>query len=210
MTAGRNHTYAATVTWTGNRGEGTVDYRAYSRDHDIRADGKPPIAGSSDPAFGGDASRYNPEDLLVASLSSCYMLWYLHLCAAAGVRVHAHADQASGIMRVKRRTAAGFAGSVKRLLSAVGLQSPCPLRALPGLTAVHHRTVRSAACVGAAATLRLRLRLQRRPLTGEETHACRRRRRRAAEPSPLQPDCRPRGAGEANLALTCRRRRAAP
>ena len=99
MTSGRNHSYAATVIWTGNRGEGTADYRAYSRDYDMRADGKPLIAGSADPAFRGDGSRHNPEDLLVASLASCHMLWYLHLCAAAGIRVLAYEDQASGLMR---------------------------------------------------------------------------------------------------------------
>ena len=45
------------------------------------------IAGSADPAFRGDRTRYNPEDLLVASLAACHMLWYLHLAADAGVVV---------------------------------------------------------------------------------------------------------------------------
>jgi organic hydroperoxide reductase OsmC/OhrA len=94
----RQHAYAATVTWTGNLGTGTSGYRAYSRDHEIAAGGKPVIAGSSDPLFGGDSSRYSPEDLLVASLAQCHMLWYLHLCADAGIVVTAYTDSAEGTM----------------------------------------------------------------------------------------------------------------
>lgn len=98
MAQGREHTYTATVTWTGNQGTGTSGYKAYSRDHDITAPGKPVLPGSSDPAFRGDPARYNPEDLLVASLSSCHMLWYLHLCSRDGIAVTAYADTATGTM----------------------------------------------------------------------------------------------------------------
>ncbi|MGW2159011.1 OsmC family protein [Nonomuraea sp. NPDC001699] len=94
----RHHTYDVTVTWTGNKGAGTDDYRTYGRDHDVSAEGPPVIAGSSDPAFRGDRARWNPEQLLVASLSQCHMLWYLHLCADAGVVVTAYADRAAGTM----------------------------------------------------------------------------------------------------------------
>lgn len=92
------HTYAVQVKWTGDLGHGTRSYRAYSRDHEISGEGKAAIAGSSDPAFRGDPTRYNPEELLVGSLSSCHMLWYLHLCAEAGVAVLDYVDQASGTM----------------------------------------------------------------------------------------------------------------
>jgi organic hydroperoxide reductase OsmC/OhrA len=92
------HHYTCRVRWTGNLGEGTRTYRAYSRDHEVEADGKPPIPASSDPAFRGDPSRYNPEELLVASLSSCHMLWYLHLCAETGIIVSAYDDDARGTM----------------------------------------------------------------------------------------------------------------
>ena len=94
----KEHVYNITVRWTGNRGSGTSAYNAYSRDHIIEASDKPPIGGSSDPAFRGDFSRYSPEDLLVASLSACHMLWYLHLCAEAGITVISYADDAVGIM----------------------------------------------------------------------------------------------------------------
>src|SRR5215467_10599570 len=94
----RRHRYEVTVTWTGDRGSGTSSYTAYGRDHEVRCAGKPTIPGSSDPAFRGDRARWNPEELLVASLSACHKLWYLHLCADAGVVVTAYEDHAEGIM----------------------------------------------------------------------------------------------------------------
>ncbi len=92
------HQYNTSVTWTGNEGNGTSDYKSYSRNHVIAATGKPEIPGSSDPAFRGDGSRYNPEDSLVAACSACHMLWYLHLCAVNQVVVVSYHDKASGTM----------------------------------------------------------------------------------------------------------------
>jgi organic hydroperoxide reductase OsmC/OhrA len=94
----KEHHYSASVEWTGNQGTGTWSYRGYARDHVIGASGRPPILASSDPAFRGDGTRWNPEQLLVASLASCHQLWYLHLCADAGVAVMSYRDDASGIM----------------------------------------------------------------------------------------------------------------
>ena len=94
----KRHHYDVRVTWTGDNGEGTKTYRGYRRDHTIACEGKPQIQGSSDPSFRGDRSRYNPEELLVASLSSCHMLWYLHLCSVNQVTVLDYRDSASGVM----------------------------------------------------------------------------------------------------------------
>jgi organic hydroperoxide reductase OsmC/OhrA len=94
----RRHTYTVTVTWTGNTGKGTSGYRDYQRSHEIASSAKPTIYGSSDPTFRGDAGRWSPEELLVASLSACHKLWYLHLCADAGVVVDAYIDEATGVM----------------------------------------------------------------------------------------------------------------
>ncbi|HWR14241.1 MAG TPA: OsmC family protein [Terriglobales bacterium] len=105
----KEHTYKVGVTWIGNDGEGTKGYRSYRRDHVIEVVGKQPIAGSSDPVFRGDPTRHNPEDLLVASLSACHMLMYLHLCAVNRVNVVAYTDAASGIMREKPDGAGEFA-----------------------------------------------------------------------------------------------------
>lgn len=95
----KEHTYKAQIQWVGNDGAGTANYRSYRRDHVIAGTDKPPIPGSSDPVFRGDPSRYNPEELLVASLSACHMLSYLHLCAVNGVTVLEYTDAASGRMR---------------------------------------------------------------------------------------------------------------
>ena len=94
----REHSYSINVRWTGNTGTGTSSFREYKRDHEISASGKPPIPASSDPNFRGDRARYNPEELLVASLSACHMLWYLHLCADAGIVVEEYQDDATGAM----------------------------------------------------------------------------------------------------------------
>jgi len=93
------HTYRVRVEWTGNRGTGTSSYGEYGREHTLSAAGKPDIPGSSDAAFRGNADRWNPEDLLVASASACHKLWYLHLCADAGIVVQGYVDHAVGTMQ---------------------------------------------------------------------------------------------------------------
>lgn len=103
----KKHRYAVRVGWTGNRGEGTRDYRAYDRDHEVSADGKPTIPASSDPSFRGDGRRWNSEELLVAALSQCHMLWYLHLCAVNGVVVTDYEDRPEGVM-VEERDGSGY------------------------------------------------------------------------------------------------------
>ncbi|MDE2270787.1 MAG: OsmC family protein [Xanthomonadaceae bacterium] len=99
--SGHRHHYRVAVEWTGNHGTGTDGYRNYGREHVVRVDGKADIAGSADPAFRGDAGRHNPEEMLVAALSACHMLAYLHLATLAGVVVTAYADTAEGTMRTE-------------------------------------------------------------------------------------------------------------
>lgn len=94
----RIHHYALTATWTGNNSVGTTRYEAYERRFEIAAAGKPLIPGSADPVFRGDAARWSPEELLIAAVSACHQLWYLHLCADAGIIVLAYIDRASGEM----------------------------------------------------------------------------------------------------------------
>jgi len=95
------HTYEAAIIWTGAAGVGTTSYTSYSRDHDVLLEGKPPLPGSSDPGFRGDPSRYCPEELMVAALAQCHMLWVLHLAASDGVVVVGYTDHATGRMRVE-------------------------------------------------------------------------------------------------------------
>ena len=92
------HTCRIALRWTGNTGAGTASYRGYSRDHDLIAAGKPVIAGSSDDAFMGDKARWNPEELLLAAVAACHELWYLALCATAGIVVTAYEDRPEATM----------------------------------------------------------------------------------------------------------------
>jgi organic hydroperoxide reductase OsmC/OhrA len=92
----KQHDFNATIRWTGNSGKGTSAYRAYTRDWSLESDGKPAIAMSNDPLLGGNSALYNPEDMLIAALSSCHMLWFLHLASDAGLIVHSYTDTPIG------------------------------------------------------------------------------------------------------------------
>ena len=94
----RPHRYAAHLRWSGERGDAAMSYRAYDRTYVVEVDGKPALTGSAGPHFRGDASRWNPEDLLVAALSSCHLLSYLAECSRAGIVVTAYEDDAEGEM----------------------------------------------------------------------------------------------------------------
>lgn len=91
-----NHDFTAKLRWTGNKGTGTSAYRAYTRNWTLESAGKPAIACSNDPLLGGDPALYNPEDMLIAALSSCHMLWFLHLASDAGLIVHSYEDTPIG------------------------------------------------------------------------------------------------------------------
>src|ERR1022692_2934541 len=131
----REHQYRVTTTWTGNLGTGTSDYRAYSRNHEIKILGKrAPIPGSSDQAFRGDPARYTPEELLVASLSTCHMLWFLHLCADAGITVIEYEDAATGTMAEQPDGSGEFTSVVLRPRAVI--TDPASIAAA---TALHHR-----------------------------------------------------------------------
>ena len=116
------HRYALTVRWTGNLGEGTASYRGYSRDHDIEIPGLPVLRGSADPTFHGDRTRYNPEQLLLAALSQCHMLSFLHVAVKHGVVVTAYEDRAEGLMRTNRDGSGQFESVT--LKPRVGVAAP--------------------------------------------------------------------------------------
>jgi organic hydroperoxide reductase OsmC/OhrA len=97
---GKDHHYATSLRWTGNRGTGTLGYRDYDRSYDLASEGKPTLAGSADPTFRGDAAKWNPEEMLLSALSSCHMLSYLHLCSDAGIVVLDYTDNAVGTMEL--------------------------------------------------------------------------------------------------------------
>jgi len=131
--AQKQHRYRVHLRWTGNEGTGTNTYKTYSRAHDLLAEGKPAIAASADPAFRGDPARWNPEELLVASLASCHQLWYLHLCAVNGVVVTAYEDRPEGVMQEEAGGAGQFVSVVLRPRVTV-----TPGSDLAKATALHH------------------------------------------------------------------------
>ncbi|WP_421741558.1 OsmC family protein [Cellulomonas sp.] len=136
------HTYSVDLTWTGAGRTGTSSYTAYSRDHEVRIGSKPPLLGSSDPAFRGDPSRYNPEELLVSALAQCHMLWFLHLASAAGVVVVGYEDQAVGTMRIEAAGQGQFREVVlrPRVTVAAGAHLPTGAAITDGeLAGIHHQ-----------------------------------------------------------------------
>jgi organic hydroperoxide reductase OsmC/OhrA len=133
----RTHRYTVEVTWTGNTGTGTSGYRDFSRDHEVRGGGKPVLPGSSDPAFRGDPARYNPEELLVAALSQCHLLWFLHLAAVEGVVVTGYTDHPEGTMAENADGAGEFTEVVLR--PSVTVTEPRMVDAVPSLHERAHR-----------------------------------------------------------------------
>ncbi len=128
------HHYKIDLDWTGNTGTGTKTYRGYERSHVISAPGKPVLQGSSDPSFRGDATRYNPEELLVAALSACHMLSYLHVCATAGIVVVDYKDQATGTIEETKDGGGHFTEVV--LYPVVMIADPSRVEEA---NALHHR-----------------------------------------------------------------------
>ncbi|UWX96015.1 OsmC family protein [Arthrobacter zhaoxinii] len=108
------HRYTLELEWTGNRGDGTASYRGYGRDHIIRAAGLPDLPGTADPTFHGDRDRWNPEQLLLAALSQCHMLSYLHVAVRRGIRVLAYADSPEGLLRLNRDGSGEFTSVLLR------------------------------------------------------------------------------------------------
>ncbi|AEG44243.1 OsmC family protein [Isoptericola variabilis] len=140
---GAHHAYAVTVTWpvgqpSGEPGTpvGTTSYTAYPRDHEVRIAGKPALPGSADPAYRGDRTRYNPEELFVASLAQCHMLWFLHLAAESGVVVREYTDDATGTMRVEARGEGSFTDVT---LHPRVVADPGPRVDDESLAALHHK-----------------------------------------------------------------------
>lgn len=98
MSASKSHHYTIEMNWSGAKQGTTQSYTSYSREFTLKSPGKKDILGSSDPAFRGDPTLYNPEELLLASIASCHMLWYLHLCAVNKIHVISYEDNIKGTM----------------------------------------------------------------------------------------------------------------
>lgn len=121
--------FDARLTWTGNRGGGTVDYEHYGREWTARVEGKPDLDGSAATKFRGDGALHDPEDLLVIALSSCHLLSYLALCARKGVRVLEYSDAASGTMALERGGSGRFTDAILRPQVTIAAGSDATLAA---------------------------------------------------------------------------------
>ena len=108
------HDYTCRIAWTGNRGDGTRTYRGYDRTWDVATPGKPVMHCSNDPLLGGDPGLPNPEDMLLAALSGCHMLWYLHLASEAGIVVTGYTDDPVGVGESARDGTGRFVGATLR------------------------------------------------------------------------------------------------
>lgn len=127
-----HHQYTTLVRWTGNRGNGTAHYRAYDRIWDLAMPGKPVIACSNDPLLGGDPAKYNPEDLLVSALSSCHMLWYLHLASDKGIVVERYEDSPIATGEVERSGKGRFVSCTLRPEILISAGDPEEAQAIHG------------------------------------------------------------------------------
>jgi len=110
----KQHEYSARIVWTGNAGEGTRRYRGYARTWDIATPGKPIVHCSNDPLLGGDPALPNPEDLMLATVSACHMLWYLHLACNAGIVIHNYTDEPVAVGETATNGAGRFLGATLR------------------------------------------------------------------------------------------------
>lgn len=128
------HPYSIQLNWTGNSGQGTANYTSYERSYEIAVEGKPPLQGSADPQFRGEASKYNPEELLVAAISSCHMLWYLHLCANANILVTKYQDHAVGELSIEKGGSGQF--TMVDLNPVIEISDPAQIEAA---TAFHQK-----------------------------------------------------------------------
>ena len=133
----KEHEYTCRIDWTGNRGDGTRTYRGYDRTWDVVTPGKPTIHCSNDPLLGGDPTLPNPEDLLLASLSSCHMLWYLHLASSAKIVVHRYTDDPIGVGEVHADGSGQFLRATLRPTIVVAEGTD-----IPQAEAIHHEVHR--------------------------------------------------------------------
>ena len=125
-----NHSYEVSTRWLGNRGTGTSGYKDYGREHTVSANGKSNINGSADRAFHGNTDRWNPEELLLAALSQCHLLSYLHVAASNGIIVEDYEDAASGTMTQTANGGGHFVSATLRPIVTISAGDPELARSL--------------------------------------------------------------------------------
>lgn len=111
---GALQTYNVTVDWTGADEGGTASYTRYSRDHEVRVEGKPTLLATSDLKVRTDVRRYRAEELFVGSISQAQMLWFLRTAAKHDVVVLSYLDRATATQRVEGAGSGPFVEAVMR------------------------------------------------------------------------------------------------
>jgi len=133
------HEYRSALQWQRQAGETFTDNR-YSRRHVLRFDGGAELAGSSSPQVvrlpWSDPAAVDPEEMFVASLSSCHLLWFLSLAAADDWCVDEYVDDAVGVMAHDER--GRMAVTLVTLRPAVRFAGPS-LPSAAQLADLHHR-----------------------------------------------------------------------
>lgn len=154
----QEHDYTARVIWTGNRGEGTAHYKGYDRTWNVETPGKPVIHCSNDPLLGGDPNLHNPEDMLIAALSACHMLWFLHLASDAGIVVHAYQDDPLAVGETDANGASRFLRATLR--PSISVPSGTDLKRANALHDEIHKTCFIARSVNFPVTYEARYRIK--------------------------------------------------
>ncbi|HKC94876.1 MAG TPA: OsmC family protein [Nitrospira sp.] len=88
--------HKVTLEW--KRGSESFTYESYNRDHTLVFEGGSQVTASAAPAYRGNPSHVNPEEGLVAALSSCHMLTFLAVAAKKHFVVDHYSDQAVGFL----------------------------------------------------------------------------------------------------------------
>ncbi len=95
-----NHLFKVALNWIKKESKMDSSTRIYTKSHHISIEGKPDLEVSAAKAFKGDPNLYNPEDLLLSSLTSCHMMSYLYCCAQHKIEVISYQDHSEATLQV--------------------------------------------------------------------------------------------------------------
>lgn len=104
--------YQITLSYPANAGQAMPPDAEYSRNSAIQSEGKHVVAASSPASYGGDSTRYNPEELMLMSLAQCHMLTYLAIAAKKQLKVLRYEDRAVGQLGVGKVGGIGIEGKL--------------------------------------------------------------------------------------------------
>ena len=92
--------YKIGLEWKGKLITDTKKKLRYERLYELSFNNKPNLLGSADATFHGDDTLYNPEEMLLSALSSCYMMSFFYLCGLKNIKIKSYSDNPFGIVKV--------------------------------------------------------------------------------------------------------------